>query len=164
MRFNGAMTQGHEADVGSSNGSRAVRCAWRRGWEDATDSHYVNHTNILAPSELLIKTAPSHYMDPGYATGAGRGTHAEVAIRNAWVDRSAVELLNASFGYPSTGFVGLAVALAVADEVSREGNAVAVPPPCGAGPRAPSHGPSRRKRDTPTGKSAAARRGRRGTA
>jgi hypothetical protein len=128
MRFNGAVTQGYTHDVGiggdsgDTDGVRLIRCAWSHGWADARRVGQLGGINSLAPQELAIRTCPEAGCTPKFDTQG----HPVVTLSAAWANALHRDMLGSAASTPSTGFLGLAMAMAVAQALTSEGTPTTV--------------------------------------
>ena len=128
MRFNGAVTAGYTNDVGVGgdsgdlSGERLIRCAWKHGWEDAKHSQQLGGTSVLAPHEFAIRTCPIAGCTDSYPVQ----NHPAITIEANWLGAVHRNILGGAGVYPSTGFSGLAVAVAVARALTAEGKPTTV--------------------------------------
>ncbi len=128
MRFNGAVTQGYTHDVGiggdsgDTDGVRLIRCAWSHGWADAREVGQLGGISLLAPQELAIRTCPEAGCTPKFDTQG----HPVVTLSAAWANAIHRDILRSAAWTPSTGFLGLAMAMAVAQALTSEGTPTTV--------------------------------------
>ena len=120
LRFNKAITMGYEADVGrdvdSGRSTGVIRMNHIMGYREGRDSH------LLADDELIIETLQDSG-DKGYDTG-GRPN---LQVSTGWIQSVHRDLLNGDGTRPSTGFVGLAIAVAVAVSEEQDSNPYHIP-------------------------------------
>jgi hypothetical protein len=111
MRFNEAITKGYEADVGrdfdSGRTTGLIRTSWELGFKEVTEK------GLLMPEELVIQNVKNLQADPAFDTKG----HPAVRVAASWVRQLKHDLLNDAGSQPSTGFVGLAMAVAVARDI-----------------------------------------------
>jgi hypothetical protein len=111
MRFNEAITKGYEVDVGhdvdSGRYDGVIRTTWEQGYQEAMAK------GVIRGDELIIQNIKTTSADPAFSTG-GRPT---LKLSAGWVKRVHRNQLYHAGTQPSTGFIGLAVATAVANEV-----------------------------------------------
>ena len=115
MRFNGAITKGYENDVGhdydTGRTEGIIRAAWSVGYQEAREK------GLLAKDELIVQGLEHMWADPYFSTH-GRPS---LRISAAWVRALHQDILNGAGDAPSTGFIGVAVALALARAVPPHG-------------------------------------------
>ena len=118
MRFNGAITKGYENDVGHDydTGRRKgiIRTAWSVGYQEAKEK------GVLARDELIVQGLENMWDDPFFSTD-GRPT---LRISAGWVRALHQDILQGAGNAPSTGFIGIAVAVALAQAVPSNGRNV----------------------------------------
>ena len=111
MRFNEAITAGYEADVGRSADSGrtdgVIRTAWEEGFNRARDAHVLHSGEIIIQNVRNLEDDADYWVDE----------HPTVHLAASWVKMLHEDLLDGTGDLPSTGFVGLAVAVAMAQEV-----------------------------------------------
>lgn len=122
MRFNGAVTRGYEHDVGhggdsgDTNGSRLIRTAWQTGWRDATYCRQLGGISLVGPNELVVQTTP-WYGTPSWSHDG----HPNIAVRGEFSNWLHKTVLRSHGHWPSTGFIGASVAVAVAGAATAAG-------------------------------------------
>ena len=132
VRINAASTASFERDVGSRT---HIRFGWQQGFFEAQRDH------AITPGEILVLTTPNSHMGaPEWerfrkAELGKLGSHHQlVAISNPWAASLRHHLLDDKGEFPSTGFVALAVTLALARSVGAPPVSVlgfGTCPPCG---------------------------------
>lgn len=112
MRFNGAITKGYHEDCGRAKDTGRtkgmIRMAWQAGMNDLNDRH------LLAPNEFVLRIHPGGEANCDWFDVGGRRS---MCVRTEWTRDVYSRVLESFGGWPSTGFVGLAVAVALAQEV-----------------------------------------------
>jgi len=113
MRFNGAVTKGYENDVGrdadSGRAHGVIRTAWQMGYTEAVAK------GLLSPSTIILQGLTDMYTDPTFRTNG----HRTAGIRAQWARylHQQANFLNLAGDAPSTGFIGVAAAVAISYEV-----------------------------------------------
>jgi len=114
LRFNDATTVGHEADVGQGYPFRTrglVRVGWSQGLQHARDA------DLISPDEHLVVTCANRVGCDGWYNWA-IGENPAYYVRGWWsAEHLTEDLLHDHWGTASTGFVGLAIAVAIAQRL-----------------------------------------------
>ena len=111
IRINGAITKGYESYVGSST---QLRLGWSKGFSVAEEN------TAIGDGEVLAQLWPNRGHQATWDTKRGRelqSKHKLVAIDRGWIDQLHREQLNSDGDFPSTGFVGIAMAIALRNMV-----------------------------------------------
>ena len=126
IRINGAVTLGytdavgHGGDSGSDDaGRRSIRVCWDHGWYDATRMYHFGdkRTRLAGEHEMVVRTSPT-----GKDTWFDTGTHPAVTMHGRWAsDVVHHRILGRAGSFPSTGFLALCIAVAVARSLTAEG-------------------------------------------
>ncbi|KAL1527140.1 hypothetical protein AB1Y20_015822 [Prymnesium parvum] len=109
IRFNDADAAGYESDIGHGKPQRTtglVRVCWAGGLAAAV------RRNVISDGELIIMVP-----DPEEHEDGSRARHPSVVVKHEWVDALHASLLSGEGLSPSTGFIGLCLALAIAQDM-----------------------------------------------
>lgn len=110
IRINGAITEGYENDVGHSTD---IRVGWRTGMEDAKRT-----AGALDANQTLVMTC-TNSRQCHWITGEEQSYHVRdtLVIDDSWVASLHAGTLGNTGSWPSTGFIALAMAVALASHV-----------------------------------------------